>query len=360
MTPERWKRVDQLLQGALGRDSAERDAFLAEACNGDDELRREVESLLGFHERAENFIEAPPAEMAADWLNAKESRAGQTIGHYHLIRRIGRGGIGEVYEATRAKRQFEQQVAIKIIKRGMDTDFVRDRFTRERRILARLEHPHIARLIDGGATEDGLPYLVMEFVKGHAISEYCEANQLSINERLKLFRQVCAAVQFAHQNLVVHRDIKPSNILIGKDGVPKLLDFGIAKLLNLDPLTLADAETRTVTEMRLMTPEYASPEQVHGKDITTASDIYSLGVVLYELLTGVRPHQFKTRSPFEIERAICDTETEKPSAAVTRSTNAPAKLRKQLAGDLDNIVLMAMRKEPERRYQSVQQFSEDI
>ncbi|MGE0129913.1 MAG: protein kinase [Blastocatellales bacterium] len=357
MTPERWRQIEEIFQTVIERAPGERKSALTQYCGGDDELRREVESLLD-HEVPGSFIHEP-IRGAAQSLTGEsgDELIGLRLGAYQVARLIGRGGMGVVYEAVRDDRQFEQKVAIKIVKRGMDTDFVRDRFTRERRILARLEHPNIARLIDGGETEDRLPYFVMEFVEGHAISEYCEANQLSINERLKLFRQVCAAVQFAHQNLVVHRDIKPSNILIGKDGAPKLLDFGIAKLLSPDT---SEAETRTITEMRLMTPDYASPEQVRGKDITTASDTYSLGVVLYELLTGVRPHQFKTRSPFEIERAICDTETEKPSAAVSRSTGAPAKLRKQLAGDLDNIVLMAMRKEPERRYQSVEQFSEDI
>ncbi|MCI0392653.1 MAG: protein kinase, partial [Acidobacteria bacterium] len=307
---------------------------------------------------ADAFIQEPikgAAQALSDEL--RDDLIGRRLGAYRVTRLIGHGGMGAVYEAARADDQFDQQVAVKIIKRGMDTNFVRERFTRERRILARLEHPHIARLIDGGATEDGLPYFVMERVEGRPIGEYCEANQLSITDRLRLLRQVCAAVQFAHQNLVVHRDIKPSNILVTLDGSPKLLDFGIAKLINPDS---SDDPARTMTELRMMTPDYASPEQVRGLAITTASDIYSLGAVLYELLTGKRPHQFKSYSMSEIERVVCEAETEKPSAAVARETAAPAKLRKQLAGDLDNIILMAMRKEPERRYQSVEQFSEDI
>jgi eukaryotic-like serine/threonine-protein kinase len=240
----------------------------------------------------------------------------------------------------------------------METEFVRERFTRERRILAQLDHPNIARLLDGGATEDGRPYFVMEYVEGRAISEYCEANPLSINERLKLFGQVCAAVQFAHQKLFAHRDLKPSNILVTKEGTVKLLDFGIAKLLAPDPSL--GAITQTETALRLMTPEYASPEQARGLPITAATDIYSLGVVLYELLTNSRPHQFKTYSPAEIERAICDTAPARPSEAVSPKSDSPTRLARRLAGDLDNIILMAMRKEPERRYQSVEQFGEDI
>src|SRR5262245_2876685 len=348
MTPERWRQIEEIFQTIIERPPDERKSLLTQYCGGDAELRHEVESLLDY-ETAGAFIQEPikgAAQSLSDEL--REDLIGRRLGAYRVTRLVGHGGMGAVYEATRADDQFDQQVAIKIIKRGMDTDFARERFTREQRILARLEHPHIARLIDGGATEDGLPYFVMEYVEGRPIGEYCDANQLSITERLKLFRQVCAAVQFAHQNLVVHRDIKPSNILAPPDGAPKLLDFGIAKLVNPD---ISDDPARTRTELRMLTPDYASPEQVRGLAITTASDIYSLGAVLYELLTGQRPHRFKSYSMSEIERVVCEAETEKPSAAVARETAAPAKLRKQLAGDLDNIILMAMRKEPERRYQ---------
>jgi len=279
---------------------------------------------------------------------------------YKILGLVGRGGMGAVYEAVRDDQQFRQQVAVKLIKRGMDTDFIRERFLRERQILASLDHPHIARLLDGGATEDGRPYFVMEFVAGQTIMEFCRRRRLSFDERLRLFRDVCSAVQHAHQKLVVHRDLKPSNILVTEEGTPKLLDFGIAKLLAPDP---GEAVTRTETAVRLMTPEYASPEQVRGLRVTTATDVYSLGVVLYELLTDRRPHQFATYSPAEIERAICDTEAPRPSEVAQEqagATGAPTKRARQLAGDLDNIVLMAMRKEPARRYQSVEQFSEDI
>jgi serine/threonine protein kinase len=266
--------------------------------------------------------------------------------------------MGAVYLAVRDDDQYEKKVAIKLVKRGMDSDFIVSRFRAERQILATLENPRIARLLDGGTTEDGLPYFVMEYIEGKLITQYCHDAKLSIGDRLKLFRFVCSAVQYAHQNLVVHRDLKPSNILVTGEGVPKLLDFGIAKLLKPD-LNLGTL-SKTSNTLRMMTPDYASPEQVRGEAVTTATDIYSLGAILYELLTGQKPHLFKNYSSTEIERAICHEDTERPSLAISRTVRAPAKVRRQLAGDLDNIVLMAMRKEPERRYNSVDQFSEDI
>jgi serine/threonine protein kinase len=357
MNPERWQRVEELFRTSIDRPADERDAYLTRACDGDEDLRREVLSLLE-RDTAEDFIRGPIANAAlAFTAKAKVDLTGERIGHYRVKRLIGRGGMGDVYEAERDDEQFRQQVAIKIIKRGMDTEFVRDRFLRERQILATLDHPHIARLFDGGATEDGRPYFVMEFVDGEPITDYCRRRELPLDEKLKLFRDVCSAVQHAHQKLVVHRDLKPSNILVTADGTPKLLDFGIAKLLAPDP---GEAVTRTETAVRLMTPDYASPEQVRGGAITTATDVYSLGVTLYELLTGRRPYQFETYSPLEIERAICDTEAPPPSDAARRQTGTSLKLARQLEGDLDNIVLMAMRKEPDRRYQSVEQFSADL
>jgi eukaryotic-like serine/threonine-protein kinase len=360
MTPERWRQVEEIFQAAVERDDAERGDYLAEACGDDADLRREVESLLAYETTNpfQQAIKGAARSLVVEQSNPEEpgnNLTGRRIGAYRVTSLIGRGGMGAVYLAERDAAQFDQQVAIKIIKRGMDTDFIRDRFLRERQILAGLDHPHIAHLLDGGTTEDGLPYFVMEQVDGVAITDYCEANKLSITERLKLFRQVCAAVQHAHKKLVVHCDLKPSNILVNRDGAPKLLDFGVAKLLAPDA-----GQTQTATEQRMLTPDYASPEQVRGLQITTAADIYSLGVVLYELLTNRRPHDLKTASPAEIERAICETEPAKPSDAVSLETASAGKLQKQLAGDLDNIVLMAMRKEPERRYQSVEQFSEDI
>ncbi|MGE0128903.1 MAG: tetratricopeptide repeat protein [Blastocatellales bacterium] len=357
MNPERWRRIEDLFRAVIDRPAAEREAYLTRVSGDDEELRREMLSLLAY-ETSEGFIEDPIASAALSFTaEPKDDLTGERIGAYRVTRLIGRGGMGAVYEAARDDGQFDQQVAIKVIKRGMDTDFVRGRFLRERQILASLDHPRIARVFDGGATPNGLPYFVMEFVAGEPITNYCHGRGLSLNDKLKLFREVCSAVQYAHQNLVIHRDLKPSNILVADDGAPKLLDFGIAKLLMPDP---REAVTQTETAYRMMTPDYASPEQARGLAVATTTDVYSLGVLLYELLTGRRPYQFKTSSPAEIERAIRDTETEEPSKVVGRMTGAPARLARRLAGDLDNIVMMAMRKEPERRYQSVEQFSEDI
>jgi serine/threonine-protein kinase len=298
------------------------------------------------------------------------------IGSYRLLRELGRGGFGSVFLAARADEEYQKLVAIKVM-RGADADEreVVRRFRRERQILAALEHPNIARLLDGGTTEDGLPYLVMEYVEGVSVNEYCDGRGLPVSERLRIFQTICAAVAFAHRNLIVHRDLKPSNILVTADGVPKLLDFGIAKLVSP---AISGAATATGFAM---TPEYASPEQVRGELVTTASDVYALGVVLYELLTGRRPYRLRTHQPFEVLRAICEDEPEKPSTAVGRRQEASygdpaatvvldklqgahdaarAKLRRRLAGDLDNIVLMALRKEPQRRYRSVEALSDDV
>jgi eukaryotic-like serine/threonine-protein kinase len=357
MSPERWQRIEELFGTVVDRPTAERAAYLTNVCGGDEELRREVLSLLA-RDTDEDFIQNPIARAAVSLSpEPHDELLDKRIGSYRLTRLIGRGGMGAVYEAVRDDAQFQQLVAIKLIKGGMDSDFVRERFVRERQILASLDHPYIARLFDGGQTADGRPYFVMEFVAGEPITDYCYRRELTLEEKLKLFRNVCSAVQHAHQKLVVHRDLKPSNIMVTADGTPKLLDFGIAKLLTPDP---SGAHTRTETAVRLMTPDYASPEQVRGGQITTATDVYSLGVVLYELLTKRRPHQFATYSPLEIERAICDTEAPRPSTAAREQTGVPTKLARQLAGDLDNIVLMALRKQAARRYQSVEQFSEDI
>ena len=241
-----------------------------------------------------------------------EQMVGQRIGPYKVIREIAHGGMGAVYLAFRADDEYQKQVAIKLIKRGMDTDLIIRRFRNERQILANLDHPNIARLIDGGTTEDGLPYFIMDHVEGLPIDAYCDAHKLSIAEQLKLFRTVCSAVEYAHQHHVIHRDLKPSNILVTAEGVPKLLDFGIAKVLNPEP----PFQTVESVGLRPMTPDYASPEQVRGETITPASDVYSLGVLLYELLTGHRPYRVKSRTPQEIERVICEEEPEKPSRAI--------------------------------------------
>src|SRR5207249_2293210 len=325
------------------------------------ELRREVESLLQSHARAGTFIDKRSLFLSDEEGEATgaAAAAGELIGPYRVLREIGRGGMGTVYLAERADQQYEKQVAIKLIKPGMDTDAVLRHFRNERQILASFDHPNIARLFDGGTTEDGLPYFVMEYVEGLPINEYCTNHELSLVDRLKLFREVCAAVSYAHRHTVIHRDIKMSNILVTSEGIPKLLDFGIAKILT--PGAGAEA-LMTMTSLRPMTPEYASPEQVRGEPVTTASDVYSLGVVLYELLTGRSPYRFTSRAPRDVERAITEQEPTRPSTATGLHRNQHSELsnRKLLRGDLDNILLMALRKEPARRYQTVDQFAEDI
>jgi len=295
------------------------------------------------------------------------------VAQYEIIRELGRGGMGAVFLGVRIDLGLDKKVALKIVKRGMDTESILRRFVMERQILANLDQPNIARFFDGGTTEDGLPYFVMEYVEGQPITKYCDVNKLDTTKRLKLFRRVCAAVQHAHQNLIVHRDLKPSNILVTADGTPKLLDFGVAKLLNPD--WTSEATEHTASVLGLMTPAYASPEQLRGLPITTASDVYSLGVVLYELLTGHRPFHFESNWPEEMARVVLTEQPLRPSEAVTRpqttgtarqngsgQTNPHSAIRnpKSLRGDLDNIVLKALHKERERRYASVHEFSEDI
>ncbi len=330
MSPERWRRIDEILQRTLTLAEAERDAVLREACAEDPELRREVESLLGAHEHAEGFLEDRAIDhvLGTEAVPAAGPEAGSRIGPYRLLHELGRGGMSTVHLAQRADDTFQQRVAVKLLKRGLDTDSVLRRFRGERQILASLDHPNLANLYDGGTTADGRPYFVMEPIDGERIDEHCEHRRLSTAARLGLFRQVCAAVHYAHQNLVVHRDIKPSNILVTPEGVPKLLDFGIAKLL--DPDSFPETVEATRTGLRPMTPRYASPEQLRGERITTASDVYSLGVLLYKLLTGSLPGE------------------------------APAAGAGRLTGDLERIVHMALRDEPERRYASAEQLSEDL
>ena len=301
--------------------------------------------------------------------------AGPRIGSYRLVRELGQGGMGTVYLAVRDDDAFRKRVAVKVLKRGMDTESIVRRFRTERQILAGLDHANIARLLDGGTTADGRPYLVMEFVDGVPLVEFAESRQLDTTARLEIFLQVAAAVQYAHQNLVIHRDLKPANVLVTRDAVPKLLDFGIAKLLN--PEMAGQTLAPTAAGLQLMTPEYASPEQVRGEPVTTATDVYSLGVLLYELLTGRRPYRLTSRAVADVARVIVEAEPRRPSVAVAESADAgepgttrpgtrpPApgdtqRLRRRLAGDLDNIVLKALSKEPVRRYASVDQFAEDV
>ncbi|MDX2042062.1 MAG: protein kinase [Acidobacteriota bacterium] len=350
MTPTRWQQIDQLLESALELPADQRAAFLESACNGDGTLRREVEQLLAADESVEDFLESAPAEAMAEVLDAKlaSSLVGSRVGPYQILRELGRGGMGVVCLAERTDQQYRQQVAIKLLWPGVNQAEIIRRFRRERQILANLHHPNIAQLFDGGTTEDGRPYFVMEHVTGQPITEYCRARQLTIAERLTLFQQFCSAVQYAHQNLVIHRDLKPGNILVTEDGTVKLLDFGIAKLLDAERHGLTAQPT---TNALMMTPEYASPEQMRGQPVTTASDVYSLGVVLYELLTGQSPYEFKDRNLPELIRVVCDEEPILPSRRAGSSN---------LRGDLDGILLTALQKEPQRRYQSVQQFHDDI
>ena len=370
MTPERWQQVRGIYEQAAALGVRDRVQFLEDACASDAELRREVESLLGYESRAGSlFLKIPAADLlgGAAAEVPMPSRLGRRIGVYQILEEIGQGGMGEVYRAARVDGQYEKQVAIKLVRSGYDSSLILERFRYERQILASLDHPNIARLLDGGTSEEGIPYLVMELIEGLPIDEYCDEHDVGMADRLRLFLPVCSAVQYAHQRLVVHRDLKPSNILVTAEGVPKLLDFGIAKIL--DPS--AGPET---TLLRPMTPEYASPEQIRGEPITTVSDVYSLGVVLYRLLVGRSPYPVDGRNPSELARAISEVEPQRPSMATSmpalrksqkarnpRASHDPeARLRRLLKGDLDNIVLKALRKEPARRYPSVDKLEEDI
>ncbi len=376
MTPGGWQRVEQHLLAVLELPPAERPRYLREAYAADGDLREPLETLLALEQHVEGFLETPPHLTAFDPepSTGKELETGQRIGPCRILRVLGRGGMSTVYLAQREDDPPGHRVALKVIQRGMGSAEMVRRFLAERRILAQLHHPNIAKVLDGGATEDGLPFFVMEHINGLSIDDYCDSRRLSIEDRLGLFRQVCAAVRYAHQNLVVHRDIKPSNILVTHDGVPKLLDFGIAKLLGPEsPAASADA---TITWLRLMTPNYASPEQMRGQAITTASDVYSLGVLLYKLLTGRLPRRFAGSLPQEIDQVLRQARLTKPSRAVAELAQGaagdrgeaiarargttPARLHRTLRGDLDNIVLMALRVEPERRYGSVEQLAEDL
>ena len=363
MTAERYQQVKQIFHQALELPPEERGEYLEKACRNDDDLRNEVAALLQENDST-GFIDMPLSRVVPAALGDEaESIEEQVVGPYRLSRLIGKGGMGAVYEGWRADNQYRQQVAVKLIRHGMDSEFVVERFRQERQILANLNHTHIARLLDGGVTKAGTPYLAMEFVNGAPIDEYCRDRKLSIRERLRLFCDVCRAVEYAHQNLIVHRDLKPSNMLVTDDGVVKLLDFGIAKLVAEDKTSTAP---QTRTGMYLLTPDYASPEQVLGQPITTAADVYALGVVLYELVAGQRPFHLDDRSFGEVAKIIRDQEPAKPSTSITQEMAAaagdrkPEQLRRELSGELDSIALMALRKEPEHRYASVEQLRADV
>lgn len=375
MTPERWEQVKRALDEVLESVPGARSAYLERIGTSDPELRQEIESLLRHYEAAGSQFLNSPAPMLLEEPVA--SFIGRQLGPYRLIEVLGTGGMGEVYRAARSDAEYEQQVAVKLVRTGQDPGIVGGRLRAERQILATFEHPNIARLLDGGTTEEGAPYLVMELIDGQPITTYCEEHRLESSARLDLFLHVCSAVQYAHERMVIHRDLKPSNILVTHAGVPKLLDFGIAKILESSAVpTRADA---TVASLRILTPLYASPEQMKGGPITAASDVYSLGVVLYELLTGTLPYP---QSSFvdDPPDTVLARGPKKPSAvvlevarsggpggtklagkvAVPGSGDAAARLKNRLRGDLDNIVLMALRAEPTRRYATVAQFAEDI
>ena len=361
---------EEIVKRAQQAEPRERPELVRIACNHDNELIARVMERLNEANSAQAFWNAHHFDADATVISLE----GQRLGPYKLLRTLGEGGMGAVYLAERADDEYHQRVAIKLVRTGMISPQMQGRLRNERQILATLQHPNIARLLDGGTAPDGTPYLVMEYIEGEPIDVYCDRTKLGIEQRLQLFRTVCLAVHYAHQNLVVHRDLKPNNILVTEDGTPKLLDFGIAKLLDARQVPL---HTMAVThvDFRMMTPAHASPEQVRGENITTASDIYVLGVLLYDLLTGQRPFRLHSGRFADIERIICEQPALAPSVAAERARRespgvcearatsraiTAARLPRRLRGDLDNIVLMAMRKEPERRYSSVEQFSADL
>jgi eukaryotic-like serine/threonine-protein kinase len=363
MNNERWQRIKQLFAALAMVPPAERTARLDAECADDADSRALVESLLAQHDAAGDAVRGAVERAAAEAMQSESAASiGRKLGPWQLVGLIARGGMGAVYLAERADGQFEQAAAVKLINPATLSAEALQRFNDERQILARLRHPNVARLIDGGTTEDGVPWLAMELVEGARIDEYCRRERLDLDARLTLFRKVCAAVQYAHRNLVVHRDIKPSNILVDRDGEPKLLDFGVAKLFRGEQREL----TVTVTERRALTPRYASPEQLRGLPLTTSTDIYSLAVLLYELLVGGNPYGVDGADSAKLYWAICEAEPVPPSAIAGRAGDLTGtllgaeRLRRALRGDLDNIVLKALRKEPERRYDSVQDFSDDV
>ena len=353
MNPERWQAVGDLFENALALPAGERTACVDRVSDGDEELRREVMSLLASHKAAGSFVQEKIQHAVVSFQKTKLKDERPTrVGPYRLLRELGRGGMGTVFLAKRDDGQYEAEVAIKLVRPGMDTDFVLARFRRERQTLARLQHPNIARLLDGGTTENGLPYIVMEFIDGPRITKYVRDKHLSTSERVRLYLDVCSAVDYAHRNFIVHRDLKPGNILVDSLGAPKLLDFGICKLLTTEQLVSPPEEESGFVPM---TPNYASPEQARGQPVTSLSDIYSLGVVLYELLTGNRPPRFPQHGGHELTGAVLDHPAPPPSLSVESKG-----LARQLAGDLDAIVMRALQTDPQKRYESAAQLAGDL
>ncbi len=355
-TPQqRWQRIEALAREALERDAAERRGFLLAACEGDPDLAREALDLVGTYEQARRSGDTVLSRPRFEPPPVVELDSGQSLGPYKILQQIAQGSISTVYLGMGDAPP--RPVAIKVAQRGFDPARLAQRFAAERQVLGRLEHPNIARLFDSGALDDGRPYVVMEYVDGLPIDEHCDQHRRPVRHRLELFRRVCVAVHCAHQNLVVHRDIKPSNVLVTRDGLPKLLDFGIA-------LELGDGDGDAVAE-RPMTPPYASPEQIRGQEITPLSDVYSLGVLLFRLLTGQLPYGEETHGPREMARILDENLPRRPSATVLDRDAPPrdlepAQLRRRLEGDLDRIVLKTIAQEPERRYATAQQLAEDV
>jgi serine/threonine protein kinase len=355
MKSNRWSLIEEIFQGALERPLAKRRQYLAEACGNDSELLREVESLLANDDDSEGVLRSLVADNVKEITESSvASDLGSQVGPYLLVRELDSGGMGVVYLAVRADDQYFQIVAIKMIRKGLETVELVQRFRVERQILATLNHPNIGAILDGGETKDGRPFIVMEYVEGQPITLASEGRALSIRQRIELFRSLCSAVHYAHQKLIIHRDIKPSNVMVTPEGVVKLIDFGTSK--PLEPQAVLSDNNPTESGFRMMTPDYASPEQVQGKQLTTATDIYSLGVLLFELLTGSRPYTLRGLSPVAAERVLVEQYSRKPSAA----SDLPRRSRKEIAGDLDRIVLMAMNYDPAQRYHSVQHLEEDL
>ncbi len=367
MSAENWVKVKKTLREVLDAAPSERRRILENGIS--EEIRAEVESLLAFENESADFLSLPITDFSKDFggnfENSEILPAGQKIGIYEITGELGIGGMGAVYLAERTDGKFAQKVAVKMLKREFNVERIRRNFRREREILAKLDHPFIARLLDAGTTEDGVPFLAMEYVEGLPIDRFCEAKNLSLKERLKLFNKVCEAVSCAHQNLIIHRDLKPSNIIVTDKGEPKLLDFGISKLLDAED----SIEKTSVTLLGAMTPEYASPEQIKGETISTATDIYSLGVVLYKMLTGALPYNLNGKTNGDVLKVITEVEPTAPSAIQdsrfkiqdSDSENRKSKIENlKLKGDLDNIILQSLRKEPIRRYKTVEQLSADI
>jgi len=357
ITQERWRQVKALFAAALEVPAVERSALLILEARGDAALIAEVESLLASHEDPSGLLDSVPTELKAQAFAATDgtSRVGERIGAYRIVDILGSGGMGDVFKAVRDDDQYRAEVAIKLMRAEVGGKLAEQRFRTERQILAGLDHRNIARMLDGGTTAAGSPYVVMELVSGEPIDKFADARSLHVRERVQLFLQVCAAVSYAHQHLVIHRDLKPNNILVTADGSVKLLDFGIAKLLDADAVTV-QARDETVTQLRAMTLDYASPEQVSGGTVTTVSDVYSLGVVLYRVLTGQSPYGTRVNDAQRLAEILSDTAPTRPSQA--RATDRQR--TREIDADLDNILLMALRKEPERRYGSVEQFANDL